>query len=298
MTVAITAEVVKTLRERTGAGMMECKKALVETGGDLDAAAEIMRKTGLAKADKKAARIAAEGAVVVARSADGRSAMLVEVNCETDFVAREQEFQSFAAAVAAAALRAGVTSVESAASLPLAGGMTVEETRRHLIARIGENITIRRLAPLAAPTFIGSYVHGTRIGTLVGLKGGDAALGKDLAMHIAAANPQYVQPSDVPEAMLAKEREILAAQAAAEGKPAAIVDKMVEGRLRKYLAEICLTGQPFVKDPETSVGKLIEAAGATVTGFLRYEVGEGIEKRQENFAEEVMAQVKAAEGRR
>jgi elongation factor Ts len=298
MTVAITAEVVKTLRERTGAGMMECKKALVETGGDLDAAAEIMRKAGLAKADKKAARIAAEGAVVVAKSADGLSAMLVEVNCETDFVAREQEFQSFAASVAAAALQANVTTAEGAAALALAGGMTVEETRRHLIARIGENITIRRLAPLSAPTVIGSYVHGTRIGTLVGLKGGDAALAKDLAMHVAAASPQYVQPSDVPEAMLAKEREILAAQAAAEGKPAAIVDKMVEGRLRKYLSEICLTGQPFVKDPETSVGKLLDAAGATVTGFLRYEVGEGIEKRQENFAEEVMAQVKAAEGRR
>lgn len=298
MTVTITAETVKTLRERTGAGMMECKKALVETGGDLDAAAEIMRKAGLAKADKKAARIAAEGAVVAAKSADGRSAMLVEVNCETDFVAREQEFQSFAAAVAAAALQANVTTVDGAASLALAGGGSVEETRRHLIARIGENITIRRLAPLAAPTIVGSYVHGTRIGTLVGLKGGDAALAKDLAMHVAAANPQYVQPSDVPESMLAKEREILSAQAAAEGKPAAIVDKMVEGRLRKYLAEICLTGQPFVKDPETSVGKLIEDAGATVTGFLRYEVGEGIEKRQENFAEEVMAQVKAAEGRR
>ncbi len=298
MTVAITAEVVKTLRERTGAGMMECKKALVETGGDLDAAAEIMRKAGLAKADKKAARIAAEGAVVVAKSADGRSAILVEVNCETDFVAREQDFQSFAAAVAAAALQANVTTVESAAALALAGGTTVEETRRHLIARIGENITIRRLAPLAAPTVIGSYVHGTRIGTLVGMKGGDATLARDLAMHVAAASPQYVQPSDVPETMLAKEREILAAQAAAEGKPAAIVDKMVEGRLRKYLAEICLTGQPFVKDPDTSVGKLVEAAGATVTAFLRYEVGEGIEKRQENFAEEVMAQVKAAEGRR
>jgi elongation factor Ts len=298
MTMAITADVVKTLRERTGAGMMECKKALVETGGDLDAAADIMRKAGLAKADKKALRIAAEGAVVAARSADGRTAILAEVNCETDFVAREQEFQAFAASVAAAALQASVSTVEAAAVLPLAGGATVEETRRTLIARIGENITIRRLGHLTAPTVIGSYVHGTRIGTLVGLKGGDMTLARDLAMHVAASNPQYAQPSDVPEATLAKEREILAAQAAAEGKPAAIVDKMVEGRLRKYLAEICLTGQPFVKDPDTTVGKLLEAAGATVTGFIRYEVGEGIEKKQENFAEEVMAQVKAAEGRR
>ena len=294
----ITADVVKTLRERTGAGMMECKKALVETGGDLDAAAEIMRKAGLAKADKKAARIAAEGAVVAARSADGKSAILAEVNCETDFVAREQEFQAFAAAVAAAALQASITTVEAVSSQPIAGGRTVEETRRALIARIGENITIRRLGRLTAPTIIGSYVHGTRIGTLVGLQGGDATLARDLAMHVAAANPQYIAPGDVPEPTLAKEREILAAQAAAEGKPAAIVDKMVEGRLRKYLAEICLTGQPYVKDPDTTVGKLLEAAGARVSGFLRYEVGEGIEKRQENFAEEVMAQVKAAEGRR
>jgi elongation factor Ts len=298
MTMAIAADVVKTLRERTGAGMMECKKALVETGGDLDAAADIMRKAGLAKADKKAARIAAEGVVVAARSADGRTAILAEVNCETDFVAREQEFQAFAASMAAAALQASVATVEAAAALPLAGGATVEETRRTLIARIGENITIRRLGRLAAPTVIGSYVHGIRIGTLVGLKGGDVTLARDLAMHVAATNPQYVQPSDVPESTLAKEREILAAQAAAEGKPAAIVDKMVEGRLRKYLAEICLTGQPFVKDPDTTVGELLEAAGATVTGFIRYEVGEGIEKKQENFAEEVMAQVKAAEGRR
>jgi elongation factor Ts len=295
---AITADVVKTLRERTGAGMMECKKALVETGGDLDAAAEIMRKAGLAKADKKAARIAAEGAVVAARSGDCKCAILAEVNCETDFVARELEFQAFAAAVAAAALQSSVTTAEAAAALPLAGGTTVEETRRNLIARIGENITIRRLVRLTAPTVIGSYVHGTRIGTLVGLQGGDATLARDIAMHVAAANPQYVQPSDVPESTMAKEREILAAQASAEGKPAAIVDKMVEGRLRKYLAEICLTGQAFVKDPDMTVGKLLEAAGATVTGFLRYEVGEGIEKKQENFAEEVMAQVKAAEGRR
>jgi len=299
MTVAITAEVVKTLRERTGAGMMECKKALVETGGDLDAAAEIMRKAGLAKADKKAARIAAEGAVVVAKSADGLNAILAEVNCETDFVARGQEFQAFAAAVAAAALQASATTAEAVAALPLADGTTADEARRALVARIGENITVRRLGHLAAPTIIGSYVHGTRIGALVGLQGGDAALARDLAMHVAAANPQFVRPSDVPEGMLAKEREILAAQAAAEGKPAAIVDKMVEGRLRKYLAEICLTGQAFVKDPDTSVGKLIEAAGASVTGFMRYEVGEGIEKKgPDSFAEEVLAQVKAAESRR
>ncbi|HEY7752828.1 MAG TPA: translation elongation factor Ts [Steroidobacteraceae bacterium] len=294
---SITAETVKTLRERTGAGMMECKKALIETGGDLDAAAELMRKAGLAKADRKAARIAAEGVLVAARSPDGRQAALVEVNCETDFVARQPEFQAFATAVAQAALGSAASDAESIGALALAGGKSVEDTRRELIARIGENVAVRRVGRLSAPTTVGSYVHGIRIGTLVGLQGGDAALAKDLAMHVAAANPQYVRPEDVPAATVAKEREILVAQAAAEGKPANIVEKMVEGRLRKYLAEICLTGQPFVKDPELAVGRLLQQAGAVVTGFLRFEVGEGIEKKQSDFAAEVMAQVEAAKGR-
>lgn len=293
----ITAETVKVLRERTGAGMMECKKALVETGGDLDAAAEIMRKAGLAKADRKAARIAAEGALATTKSADGRRAALAEVNCETDFVARQPDFLTFAAQVAEAALAASATEPEAIAALGLADGRTVEETRRQLIAKIGEKIDVRRVGLLDAPDRVGSYVHGIRIGTLVGLKGGDETLARDLAMHVAAANPRYVAVADVPADVVAKEREILAAQASAEGKPPAIVEKMVEGRLRKYLAEICLTGQAFVKDPDTTVGKLLEAGKASVTGFLRYEVGEGIEKRQENFAAEVMAQVKAAEGR-
>lgn len=297
MTMSISAETVKTLRERTGAGMMECKKALIETGGDLDAAAEIMRKAGLAKADKKAGRIAAEGAIVVAKSADGRSAVLVEVNCETDFVARQPEFQAFAAQVAEAALRASATQPEALAALKLADGKTADETRRTLVAKIGEKIDVRRASLLSAADRVGSYVHGSRIGTLVGLKGGDDTLARDLAMHVAAANPQYVAPADVPQDVVAKEREILAAQAAAEGKPPAIVEKMVEGRLRKYLAEICLTGQPFVKDPDVSIGQLLEKSKATIGGFLRYEVGEGIEKKQENFAAEVMAQVEAAKGR-
>jgi len=297
MTMSISAETVKTLRERTGAGMMECKKALIETGGDLDAAAEIMRKAGLAKADKKAGRIAAEGAIVVAKSADGRSAVLVEVNCETDFVARQPEFQAFAAQVAEAALRDSATQPEALAALKLADGKTADETRRTLVAKIGEKIDVRRASLLSAADRVGSYVHGSRIGTLVGLKGGDDTLARDLAMHVAAANPQYVAPADVPQDVVAKEREILAAQAAAEGKPPAIVEKMVEGRLRKYLAEICLTGQPFVKDPDVSIGQLLEKSKATIGGFLRYEVGEGIEKKQENFAAEVMAQVEAAKGR-
>jgi elongation factor Ts len=294
---SISAETVKALRERTGAGMMECKKALVETGGDLDAAAEVMRKSGLAKADKKAGRIAAEGAIVAVSSSDGRSAVLVEVNCETDFVARQPEFQAFASGVAAAALAAGETTPSALAVLSLAGGATVDETRRHLVAKIGEKIDVRRAAILHAADRIGAYVHGTRIGTLVAMKGGDEVLARDIAMHVAAANPQFVSPSGVPADVVAKEREILSAQAASEGKPEAIVEKMVEGRLRKYLAEICLTGQPFVKDPDTTVGKLLDGAKAEVSGFLRFEVGEGIEKKQENFAAEVMAQVEAAKGR-
>ena len=293
---SITAEAVKALRERTGAGMMECKKALIETGGDLDAAAEMMRKAGLAKADKKAGRVAAEGVVVTLTNGPGTGAVVVEVNSETDFVARQDDFQRFAADVAAAALAAGADSLEAVLALPLPGG-TVDEVRRSLVARIGENIGVRRVARLSAPTRIGTYVHGSRIGVLVGLEGGDETLAHDLAMHVAAANPQYVSPADVPAATVDKEREILSAQAAGEGKPAEIVAKMVEGRLRKYLAEICLTGQPFVKDPDTTVEKLLKAAGAKVTGFVRFEVGEGIEKKQENFADEVMAQVKAAEGR-
>jgi elongation factor Ts len=294
MTMSISAETVKTLRERTGAGMMECKRALIESGGDLDAAAEIMRKAGLAKADKKAGRIAAEGAIVAAKSGDGRRAVLVEVNCETDFVARQPEFQAFAAGVAQAAVAAPAVTPDSLGALRLADGKTIDETRRGLVAKIGEKIDVRRAGVLQGPDRVGSYVHGNRIGTLVGMKGGDEALARELAMHVAAMRPQFVAPGDVPADVVAKEREILAAQAASEGKPAAIVEKMVEGRLRKYLAEICLTGQPFVRDPDTTVGQLLDKAKASVTGFLRFEVGEGIEKRQENFAAEVMAQVEAA----
>ncbi len=294
----ISAADVKALRERTGAGMMECKKALIEAGGDLDRAAEEMRKAGLAKADKKAGRVAAEGTIAIERSDDGRTAVMVEANSETDFVARQDEFQQFAAGVARAALAAAKDRLEDVLGLDLEGATSVEDTRRALIARIGENITLRRTARLSAPTVVGTYVHGGRIGVVVGLEGGDDALARDLAMHVAASNPQYVAPADVPAEQVAKEREILSAQAAQEGKPAEIVAKMVEGRIRKYLAEICLVGQPFVKDPDRTVEKLLAGAGAKVTGFVRFEVGEGIEKKQENFADEVMAQVKAAEGRR
>jgi elongation factor Ts len=288
---SITADTVKQLRERTGAGMMECKKALVETGGDLDAAAELMRKQGLAKADKKAARIAAEGVIAIERSADGLAAAMVEVNCETDFVAREQDFRAFAKAVAARAVVERPQSVDALLQAKLDGAETIEERRRSLVAKIGENIGVRRLALISAPQHLGAYAHGIRIGALVAVKGGDARLAHDLAMHVAASNPRYLSQREVPAEVLDKEREILTEQARGEGKPPEIVAKMVEGRLRKSLGEITLLGQPFVKDPDTTVEKLLKAAGAQVIAFERFEVGAGIEKKQEDFVAEVMAQV-------
>jgi len=288
----ITAETVKQLRERTGAGMMECKKALVETQGDLEAAAELMRKSGLAKADKKAARVAAEGAIAIERA--HQSAVMVEVNCETDFVARSEEFQRFARELAKAALEAAPANVEALLGLRHGSG-TLEEQRRALIAKIGENIAVRRFARVTAPGALGAYIHGTRIGSLVALEGGDEALARDLAMHVAAVNPAYIDASTVPGPVLDKEREILTEQTKGEKKPPEIVAKMVEGRLRKFLGEITLLGQPFVKDPEISIEKLLKTAGARVREFVRFEVGAGIEKKQEDFVSEVMSQVKSAE---
>jgi elongation factor Ts len=292
----ITAEAVKQLRERTGAGMMECKRALVETSGDLDAAADLMRKQGFAKADKKAARVAAEGVIAIAQTPDGRGAAMVEVNCETDFVAREQDFRAFAQEVAAVALAQRPASLEALMALPLASGETVDERRRALVAKIGENIGLRRYAVVEAPGRLGAYVHGTRIGALVAVEGAEAALAHDLAMHVAASNPKYLSPQHVAPEVIAKEREFLTEQAREEKKPPEIIAKMVEGRLRKTLNEITLTGQPFVKDPDVSIEKLLKAAAATVTSFERFEVGAGIEKRQEDFVAEVMAQVKNNSG--
>jgi len=293
---SITAETVKQLRERTGAGMMECKRALVETNGDIEAAAELMRKQGLAKADKKAARVAAEGVIVLERSADGRSAAMVEVNCETDFVAREADFQSFSAEVAQVVLAAGPATGEALAALNLASGETVDERRRALVAKIGENISVRRHATLSSSGQLGAYRHGTRIGALVAIEGGDAALAHDLAMHVAATNPSFLSVADVPADVVAKEREIETEKALAEGKPADIVAKMVEGRIRKTLNERVLLGQPFVKDPDQTIEKLLKAAKAEVKSFQRFEVGAGIEKKQDDFVGEVMAQVKASSG--
>jgi elongation factor Ts len=294
---AVTAEAVKTLRERTGAGMMECKKALVETNGDLDAAAEMMRKAGLAKADKKASRVAAEGVIVIERAPDGKRAAVVEVNCETDFVAREKDFQQFAARVAKAALAKRPADLEALAAAPLDGGQSVDETRRALIAKIGENIGVRRFALIEAPAVIGAYLHGTRIGALVAMKSGDEAVARDIAMHVAAINPARVSSADVPAEEVARERGIFVEQAKSDpksaGKPQDIVDKIVEGKVRKWLNEITLLGQPFVKDDKQSVEQYLKKAGGEVLSIIRYEVGEGVEKKQEDFAEEVRKQVES-----
>jgi elongation factor Ts len=288
----ITAGLVKELRERTGAGMMDCKKALAESGGDIEAAIEAMRKSGVAKAAKKAGRVAAEGVIV--HRGDARGAVLVEVNSETDFVAKDANFLSFAEAVAQTAYARMPRDVEALLAMPLVSGPgTVEEARQQLVAKLGENIGIRRFVRLEADGGrLGAYVHGGRIGVLVHMSGGNDALARDVAMHVAASRPTCVAENDVPAELLKQEREIFAAQAAETGKPPEIVEKMVQGRLAKFIKEITLTGQPFVRDPETSVGKLLSGAGAEVTRFERLEVGEGIEKKADNFAAEVMAQAK------
>ena len=291
---AITATMVKELRERTGAGMMECKKMLTETNGDMEAAIDTMRKSGAAKADKKAGRVAADGKVVITVSDDGKEASIIEVNCETDFVAKDENFVSFVSAAGAQVLADKPADVAALSALPLDSGETVEETRANLVAKIGENIQVRRFEVLTSEGQVCAYNHGVRIGVAVSMTGGDEALGKDVAMHIAASRPTCVSEEQVPAELLEKEKEILIAQAEGSGKPMEIIEKMVEGRMRKYLSEITLVGQPFVKDPDQTVGQLLKAAGAEVTAFTRYEVGEGIEKKEEDFAAEVMAQVKGS----
>ncbi len=287
---SITASMVKELRERTGAGMMECKKALVESNGDMEAAAEALRKSGQAKADKKSSRVAADGRVVIA--ADGSKAMVVEVNSETDFVAKDENFIAFADAVAQAALASGTTDIAALAEASLADGRSVEAARTELVTKVGENITVRRAELVESNGAIGFYTHGAKIGAAVALEGGDEALARDIAMHVAAINPTCIDESGVPAETLERERRIFSEQAAESGKPPEIVEKMVTGRVAKFLKEITLVGQPFVKDDKISVGKLLKDAGASVTAFCRYEVGEGIEKKADNFVEEVMAQVK------
>jgi elongation factor Ts len=287
---AVTAAMVKELRDRTGAGMMECKKALVETNGDIDAAIDYLRKSGLAQADKKASRVAAEGKIALSLSEDGKQAVMVEVNCETDFVAKDENFNSFADAVAANALSQGPADVE-ALLVTRIGDETVEQARQALVNKIGENVQVRRFARIASEGTIGAYVHGGKIGVLVDLSGGDETLARDLAMHIAALNPEYVSDEDVPAEIIAREKDILVAQAESSGKPAEIIEKMVTGRLRKHLAGITLLGQAFVKDGDLTVGQLVNQNNASVNGFERLAVGEGIEKKEANFADEVMQQV-------
>ncbi|HHJ20172.1 MAG TPA: elongation factor Ts [Gammaproteobacteria bacterium] len=292
---AITAAMVKELRERTGAGMMDCKKALTAADGDMEAAIDAMRKSGAAKADKKAGRVAAEGQVVITLSDDRKKAAIVEVNCETDFVGKDESFTGFAEATAAKVLESGIADVATLANEALADGATIETTRQELVAKIGENIQLRRAEFLEADTgAFGFYRHGARIGVVVELEGGDESLARDIAMHVAASRPVCVDETEVPAELLEKEKEIFTAQAIESGKPPEIAEKMVTGRIKKYLKEVTLVGQPFVKDPDQSIAQLLKANNASVVRFSRIEVGEGIEKKKEDFAEEVMAQVNAS----
>jgi len=287
---AITAALVKELRERTGAGMMECKKMLTETDGDIELAIEELRKRGAAQADKKAGRIAAEGTIVTL--VDGAKGVAVEVNSETDFSAKDEFFIEFANQVAQAVLVNNPVDLERLAATPTASGQTVEEARQALIQKIGENISVRRFEVVEASDgdVLGAYQHGNKISVLTKLAGGSEDLAKDIAMHVAASKPVCVSADQVPADLLDKEREIFAAQAAESGKPAEIMEKMVDGRIRKYLNEVTLLGQSFVKDPDQTVEKLLKSAGAEVKQFVRYEVGEGIEKKEDDFVSEVMAQ--------
>ena len=288
---SIKASMVKELRERTGAGMMECKNALVETDGDLDAAVEVLRKSGQAKADKKSSRIAADGRIVI--SQDGNKVVIVEINSETDFVAKDENFVAFTDAVAAAALAHGTTDVDLMATQSIDIGKTIEEARTELVAKIGENISVRRISIVESDGPIGFYTHNARIGAVVALNGGDVDLARNIAMHVAAMSPACVDEAGVPAETLERERRIFSGQAEASGKPAEIIEKMVAGRVAKFLKEITLVGQTF-RDSDMTVGKLLEDSKASVTAFVRFEVGDGIEKKEENFVAEVMAQVKGA----
>jgi len=284
----ITASLVKELRERTGAGMMECKKALAETAGDIDAAAESLRKSGLAKADKKAGRVAAEGRIVAAQA--GGKAVLVEVNSETDFVAKDDNFVAFADAVAQAALASGAADVEALKAAKVGSGETVEETRAAVVAKVGENVQVRRLASIDSANTVAAYIHGGRIGVLVELKGGDAELARGIAMHVAAMNPPYNKAADVPAEFVAKEKEIELAKMSDKdkSKPAEILEKIMAGKVAKIINEVTLYGQPYVLNTDQTVEQAVKAAGADVVQFQRLAVGEGIEKVVEDYAAEVM----------
>ncbi len=284
----ITAAMVKELRDRTGSGMMECKKALTETAGDIEAAIELMRKSGQANADKKSGRAAAEGALIIRN--DDKFGVIVEVNCETDFVTKNEDFINFANQVADLAFENRAQSVDDLATLKI-GEQTVDEARRDLIAKIGENITVRRLESLEAKGKIGAYVHGVRIAAIVDINSDDDELLHDIAMHVAASNPTCVSADDAPQDVLARERDIFTAQAKESGRPENIQEKMIEGRMRKFLEEITLLGQPFVKDPDLTIDKLLKSKDASANAFVRFELGEGVEVEETDFATEVMEQL-------
>ena len=285
----ITASLVKELRERTGAGMMDCKAALKDANGDIESAIEIMRKSGAAKAAKKAGRIAAEGIISIKQKEN--DIVMIEVNCETDFVAKDDNFLSFSEAIVDVIMEHDVNDIDNLLKLNFEN-QTIEEATQQLVTKIGEKVTIRRFEKCSITNQVGIYLHGTRIGVVVEIEGGDQELAKDIAMHIAASKPLYINEDNVSKEVLDKEREIYVAQAKESGKPEEIIKKMVDGRIKKYIKEITLLGQPFVKDPDQSIERILKSAEANVLSFIRYEVGEGIEKRSDNFAEEVMSQAK------
>ena len=287
---SISASMVKELRERTGAGMMECKKALQESNGNIDSAIELLRTSGQAKAEKKAKRIAAEGKIVIKNNL--ANAVIVEINSETDFVANDSNFIDFADSIADALLQNEISDINSLNDLKLSDNFSVEEARTNLISKIGENISIRRFDKIHEAINIGEYSHGSRIGVIVSLDKSDPDLAKDIAMHIAATNPVCLDEEDVPEDLVSREKRIFLEQASSSGKPPEIIEKMVQGRMKKFFKEITLLGQSFIKDPDISIRNLLDKSEAKVQSFIRYEVGEGIEKREENFADEVMKQIK------
>jgi len=290
---AITAAQVKELRERTGAGMMECKKVLTATNGDIEAAIDELRKSGQAKAAKKAGRVAAEGVIVMQASADGKSGFMAEINSETDFVARDENFLAFANMVATRGMEEGVETIDALSVLPAEKGQsnTIEQMRESLVQKIGENIQVRRVGKLATSGCVGLYLHGARIGVMVAIDQDDEELARDVAMHIAATNPQAINEDDLPASIVEREREIFISQARESGKPDDIIEKMIVGRMNKFVKEVCLLGQPFIKNPDQTVAQLLKEKNAQVLAFERFEVGEGIEKETVDFAEEVRAQV-------
>ena len=287
---SITASMVKELRDRTGAGMMECKKSLVEVNGDIDAAIELLRTSGQAKAEKKASRVAADGRVAI--KSNTSEAVIIEINSETDFVAKDENFINFSDSAANLLLEKDVESIEQLSELVLSDSKTVEEARTELISKVGENISIRRFNKISDSVNLGIYSHGSRIGSIVSLSGGSENLAKDIAMHIAASNPICIDVNGVPSDLIEREKRIYNEQALSSGKPPEIIEKMVQGKMSKYLKEITLLGQSFVKDPDISIENLLKNSNAVVIDFIRYEVGEGIEKKEENFADEVMKQIK------